>query len=172
MKTLRIFVWFFLLIGGSIGGILLDLVLFPKVINNLLFHILSFVIGIVLFYIVITISKNTGRTLAKYGREGDLPRLETNKLVKNGVYAYMRHPMHLGLILFPFAVAFLVGSLSFILIISPLEAVLILLLIKLVEEPEAKQKFGKEYELYKKNTPAFCFKARCIRMLFKKVEKS
>ncbi len=172
MKTLRIFVWFFLLIGGSIGGIFLDLALFPKVINSLLFHIISFVIGIVLFYIVITISKNTGRTLAKYGREGDLPRLETNKLVKNGVYAYMRHPMHLGLILFPFAVAFLVGSLSFILIISPLEAVLILLLIKLVEEPEARQKFGKEYELYEKNTPAFCFKARCIRMLFKKVEKS
>ncbi len=69
------------------------------------------------------ISKNTGRTLAKYGREGKLKRMQTNVLVKQEIYKYMRHPMHLGLFLFPLGIAFLIGSPSFILIIAPIEII-------------------------------------------------
>jgi protein-S-isoprenylcysteine O-methyltransferase Ste14 len=83
----------------------------------------------------------------------------------------MRHPMHLGLFLFPVSVAFLVGSPSFILIISPLEILFMLIMIKLVEEPEAFSKFGNEYLEYKKQTPMFCFKMTCLRELLKDIPK-
>ena len=72
------------------------------------------------------ISKNTGRILAKYGRKGKLERLQTNVLVNQGVYKYMRHPMHLGLFLFPIGVAFLIASPSFILMIAPIEIIFML----------------------------------------------
>ena len=171
MKAIRIIAWLVMLFGGAIGGLTMDKHLFPALYGNILFHLLCIPVGLALLYVVMTISRNTGRSLAKYGREGNLPRLETNRLATKGIYAHMRHPMHLGLLFFPFAIAFLVGSPSFIIIISPFEALFMLLLIKLVEEPEAKRKFGTAYDEYMKNTPAFCFKPECIRMLFKKVEK-
>ena len=80
--------------------------------------------------------------------------------------------MHLGLMLFPFSVAFLAGSPSFILIIAPVEIVFMLLMIKLIEEPEAITKFGDEYCDYMKQTPWFCFRAECLKHLFQKVNKN
>lgn len=167
----RMLVWLVMLVGGVWAGLLLDKQLFPYVYSSVVIHIISAFIGLVLLKVVMSISRNTGRTLAKYGREGDLPRMETNRLVTEGVYQYMRHPMHLGLLLFPFSVAFLAGSPSFVLIIAPLEAVFMLLMIKWIEEPEAIRKFGDAYLDYMKKTPWFCLKKPCLKMLFQKVEK-
>ncbi len=173
MKTaFRLIVWVVFLFGGVWAGLLLDKKLFPGFYNNLWIHIACFVVGLVILKLVMTISRNTGRTLAKYGREGALKRMETNRLVKTGVYEKMRHPMHLGLMLFPFAFAFMAGSPSFILIIAPLEVVLMLIMIKLIEEPEAILKFGDEYRIYMKTTPGFCFTKSCLKALLKKVDKN
>ncbi len=173
MKSiLRIVVWLLMLPGGVCAGLAFDKILFPAVYTNLWFHLAGFMVGLGLLKIVMTVSRNTGRVLAKYGREGELPRMETNKLVTEGVYKQMRHPMHLGLLLFPFAFAFLAGSPTFILIIAPLEVVFILLLIKWVEEPEAMAKFGEEYLAYMKSTPWFCLEKECLKMLFQKVDKN
>ncbi len=158
-----------MLAGGIAGGYSIDLLLFPGIHSKFYFHIGCFLVGLFILFLVIRISKNTGRTLAKYGRKGELKRMETNVLVKKGAYKYMRHPMHLGLFLFPVAIACLVASPSFILIISPAEVVFMLLMIKLVEEPEAISKFGNLYLEYKKETPWFCFKRRCLKELFKSV---
>jgi protein-S-isoprenylcysteine O-methyltransferase Ste14 len=172
MKTIaRMLVWLVFLVGGIWGGLSLDRILFPAVYGSLWFHAAGFLIGLGFLRLVMTVSRNTGRTLAKYGREGELPRMETNRLVTEGVYHYMRHPMHLGLLFFPFAFAFLAGSPSFVLMIAPAEIILILLLIKWMEEPEAIRKFGTEYLNYMHHTPWFCFKIDCLRELFKKVEK-
>ena len=172
MKTvLRLTIWLTMLVGGVWGGWLLDKTLFPFFYQSMPFHIAGIIVGLLLLNIVMTISRNTGRTLAKYGRAGDLPRMETNRLVTEGVYKKMRHPMHLGLLLFPFAFAFLAGSPSFILIIAPLEVIFMLIMIKLVEEPEATRKFGDEYRNYMKVTPWFCVTAACLKELLKKVEK-
>jgi protein-S-isoprenylcysteine O-methyltransferase Ste14 len=111
------------------------------------------------------ISRNTGRNLARFGRVGELPRLQTNKLVTQGIYKYMRHPMHLGLMLFPFAFAFLVGSITFIFVIAPAEVIFILFMLLMVEEPEIIEKFDNEYWEYMKTTPAFCFKLKCLKEL-------
>jgi len=118
-----------------------------------------------------TISKNTGRILAKHGRKGDIPRLETNQLVKQGPYECMRHPMHLGLFLFPLAFAFLSGSVSFIIFIAPLEILIMLIMIFTIEEPEAIRKFGKQYLEYKQQVPMFSFHIKCLKILFKPVYK-
>ena len=167
----RILVWFVMLVGGVWGGYLLDARLFSHLYGNLWVHLVSFIIGLSLLKLVMTISRNTGRTLAKFGREGELPRMETNILVTEGVYHYMRHPMHLGLLLFPFAFAFLAGSPSFVLLIAPVEVIFMILMIKWVEEPEAIRKFGDAYRAYMKKTPWFCLKKDCLKMLLTKVEK-
>lgn len=158
-----------MIFGGIAGGYYLDGILFHNFQKSITFHIICFTIGTFLMLLVIRISKNTGRTLAKYGRKGKLKRMETNVLVKEGVYKYMRHPMHLGLLLFPLSIAFLVGSPSFILIIAPVEMLFMIMMIKLLEEPEAIRKFGDEYREYKKQVPGFCFKIRCLKELLRNV---
>ena len=161
-----------MIFGGSILGYYLDYLIFENVHQNIILHMVSFLIGVFLLSLVIKTSKNTGRTLAKYGRKGKLKRMETNVLVKQGIYKYMRHPMHLGLFLFPVGIAFLIGSPSFILIIAPVEIIFMLIMIKLVEEPEAINKFGEQYLNYKKQVPGFCFKIKCLKKLLENVPKN
>ncbi len=156
-----------MIVGGSASGLYLDTILFENVHTGLGFHSLSFVIGLLIIALIIKISKNTGRTLAKYGRRGNLKRGETNILVNQGAYKYMRHPMHFGLLFFPLSFAFLIGSPSFILFIAPGEIIFMLIMIKLVEEPEAIRKFGKDYLEYKNQLPWFCFKVDCLKELLK-----
>jgi protein-S-isoprenylcysteine O-methyltransferase Ste14 len=169
---LRIFLWFIFIFGGAFLGFYLDKSLFPNIYSNLFFHLCTLILGLILLYFVLKISKNTGRTLAKYGRKGNIPRMQTNILVKQGPYKYMRHPMHLGLLFFPLSIALIIGSPSFILFISPSEIIIFLILIKLIEEPEAIKKFGKQYLEYKKQIPWFCLKKQCLKELLKNIEKN
>lgn len=148
-------------------GLYLDSILFPALVKNILFHLFTLIMGSFLLYLVLTISRNTGKILARFGRKGDLPRMETNMLVKEGPYKYMRHPMHLGLFFFPLSLAMILGSPSFIFFIAPAELLFMLLIVKLVEEPEARRKFGMDYDQYMKETPGFCFNPACIRVLFR-----
>ena len=161
----RMLIWLVFLIGGAILGTYYDKIYFFAVFNNLYFHIGSLIIGYILLRMVLKASRNTGRFLAKMGREGDIPRLQTNKLVTTGLYALMRHPMHQGLWFFPLAFALLVGSPTFILFITPFEMLLMIVMIKIWEEPETEKKFGDAYLQYKKKVPFFCFKPECIRAL-------
>jgi len=163
----RILVWILMIVGGSVLGLYLDTILFENVYTSIDFHIISFVIGVLLMILVVKISKNTGRILAKFGRTGNLKRLETNILVSQGAYKYMRHPMHLGLLFFPLSFAFLIGSPSFILLIAPCVIIFMLIMIKLVEEPGTIKKFGKDYIEYKNRLPWFCIKMHCLKELLK-----
>ena len=164
-NLIRIFIWLFFIIGGAILSIHFDKIYFAEVFNNTRWHFISFIPGYFLLKAVLKASRNTGRYLAAEGREGTIPRLQTNRLVTTGVYACMRHPMHLGLLFFPLAFAFLLGSPTFILIVAPLEMLLMIVLIKLIEEPQAEKKFGDSYRQYKKEVPFFNFSADCIRQL-------
>ena len=164
---IRLIVWFLMLTAGIIGGYLIDSVLFKSTLESIPFHIVSFVIGAILLMVVLRISRNTGRTLAKYGRKGNVKRLDTNVLVKKGVYKYMRHPMHLGLLFMPLSLAFIIGSLSFILFIAPFEMLLMIIMIKTIEEPQTIKKFKDEYIAYKKEVPMFCLKIECLKALLK-----
>jgi len=164
----RLLIWIIMIFGGGALGVLLDLRYCKSLFLNPWFHVASFVIGLFIFLLVIRASQNTGRWLHKMGREGNLPRLETNKLVTSGIYARMRHPMHLGLMLAPPAFAFLLGSVSFIILIAPLEIIFIIVMIKLFEEPEAIRKFGQDYINYKNQVPMFSLRWVCLKELLNK----
>jgi len=166
----RIVMWIVMIVGGIVGGFWLDRLLFPTLDTNRWFHLTTLIFGLALLKIVLTVSRNTGRTLARFGREGDIPRMETNVLVTDGLYALMRHPMHLGLLFFPMTLALIVGSPSFILIIAPLEMLLMVVMIKTLEESEAITKFGDAYREYRKTVPMFCVSIACIKALLAPVE--
>ena len=100
---LRMLIWVLMLIGGGALGIWLDWRWFHALFVNPVFHLTTLVVGVLLLRLVMRASRHTGRLLARMGREGDIPRLETNKLVTTGVYGCMRHPMHFGLLFFPWS---------------------------------------------------------------------
>jgi protein-S-isoprenylcysteine O-methyltransferase Ste14 len=167
-NILRMIMWLLMLVGGAVLSIYFDHQYFSGLFHNILFHIIMLIPGFLLLRMVLRASKNTGRYLARKGREGELPRMQTNKLVTDGIYGCMRHPMHLGLLFFPWSVALLVGSPFFILILAPVEMLFMLFMIKLVEETEAERKFGQAYREYKQQVPFFSFRKECLKMLFGK----
>ena len=168
----RIVVWIIFLVGGWFLSLRLDETIFNGYEFPRAVRFIFFVIGFALLRAVFIVSKNTGRTLAKYGRKGDLPRFETNVLATEGLYSIMRHQMHLGLLFFPLAVALISASISFIFIVAPAEMLLMIIMIFLFEEREAIAKFGDAYLEYKKRVPFFCLKFSCIKEMFKNVEKN
>ncbi|MCD6389901.1 MAG: hypothetical protein J7L69_10860, partial [Desulfobulbaceae bacterium] len=77
----RIIAWLIFLPGGLIASITLDLHFFRTVFFSLSFHLGSSLLGIILLRLVVNASRKTGRLLAREGRVGKLPRMETNRLV-------------------------------------------------------------------------------------------
>jgi len=77
------------------------------------------------------------------------------KLVCTGPYAYTRNPMLTGVFFLMFGIGFWIGSLSLILIFTPLFILANTLELKQIEEPELEKRLGEEYLEYKKRTPMF-----------------
>ena len=77
------------------------------------------------------------------------------KLVCVGPYAYTRNPMLTGVFSLFFGIGFWIGSLSLILIFTPIFILLNTLELKIIEEPELEKRLGEEYMIYKKRTPMF-----------------
>lgn len=84
-----------------------------------------------------------------------VPLNPPQKLITTGLYAHVRNPMITGLFLLMLGLGVLFGSLSLILIFTPLFILLNVLYVKAVEEKEMEKKFGQEYLEYKKNVPMF-----------------
>jgi protein-S-isoprenylcysteine O-methyltransferase Ste14 len=169
--VVRLAIWAAFLLGGTALGLWLDgrWSWARTLLHNPWWHLATLVLGALLLVAVLRASRYTGRLLARMGRQGhDVQRMDTNVLVTTDVYSCMRHPMHLGLMFFPLAIAFLIGSPTFIFIIAPLEMLIIVALIKLVEEPEAVAKFGDEYRRYMATTPMFSLRPDCIRKMLGK----
>ena len=172
LVKMRIVFWLIFLAGGALAGVFTDIWLRGIYFKGFLFHATSFLLGIVLLNFVMRSSKHTGRILAKHGRKGNIPRMETNRLVKVDVYGCMRHPMHLGLLFFPLSLALIIGSISFVLFYAPLEMIIMVMMIKFLEEKEALKKFGDEYRKYMSEVPFFNLSLRCLKMLISPIEKN
>jgi len=161
--VIRIILWIAMLFGGAWYSIANDL-------NNtyflkLSFHLVSALLGLLIIFFAFKASANGGRELTK-GRVGDIPRLETNRLVTTGIYNCMRHPMLFGLTLLPLGWALLLGSPTFITIIAPLEMIFIVVMVTIFEEREVKSKFNEEYILYSQKVPMVSLKWSCLKALF------
>jgi len=163
-RAIRIILWLIMLIGGAIYSIYKDL-------NNPLFHswwfhIISFIIGFFVIKFAFRAASKGGRELAKRGRVGNIPRLETNRLVTTGIYSCLRHPMLFGLTLLPLGVALIIGSPTFIFKVAPLEMLFIIFMVATFEEMEIYKKFKDEYLEYKAKVPMVTFKKECLKRLF------
>jgi len=148
--VIRIILWLGMLLGGAIVAIETDKN--STLFQSYLFHTISGLLGLIVITFAFRAAANGGRELAS-GRVGNIPRLETNKLVTTGIYSCMRHPMLFGLTLLPLGWALLLGSPTFITIIAPLEMLFIIFMIIVFEEMEIKRKFSTDYEAYKQNVP-------------------
>jgi len=171
MKTtpsvvIRIIIWLILIFGGIALSLYLDLKYFKNLLLNPFFHVFTLPLGYFILKLAFHAAAVGGRELKRKGREGDIPRLETNRLVTSGIYECTRHPMLFGLMLLPFGTALFLGLPSFIFFIAPLEALFIFVMVITLEEKEAYIKFGEEYLKYKEKTPLFPKTKECFKKLF------
>jgi len=166
--VIRIVLWLFMLIGGALYAY--DIDKNDPLFHSLLFHLLSVLIGLFLLRLAFRAAANGGKELAR-GRDENMPRLETNRLVTTGIYKCMRHPMLFGLTLLPLGWALLLGMPTFITIIAPLEMIFIILMVMVFEEMEVRRKFGDAYRTYAHRVPMVSFKRSCLRRVFRKYKR-
>ena len=76
-------------------------------------------------------------------------------LVETGPYRYVRNPMVTGVFLMLFGIGFAIGSLSLVLIFTPLYILAHLWELKNIEEPELIRRLGADYLSYQSRTPMF-----------------
>ncbi len=163
--VIRILLWLIMLIGGAWYSIVQDIN--NPYFKNIYFHLFTAILGGFLIFLSFRASATGGRELTK-GRVGDIPRLETNRLVTTGIYSCMRHPMLFGLTLLPLGWALLLGTPTFITIIAPFEMLFIIIMVLIFEEREVKGKFNNEYKAYCKKVSMVSFKLECIKKLLSK----
>jgi protein-S-isoprenylcysteine O-methyltransferase Ste14 len=125
---------------------LIDFIVVQKMMYR--FDLISFV-GLVLLLTGLGLRSLSTRTLGRYFSP-DVRILPEHKLIKVGVYKYVRHPIYLGTLLAYFSVPLLFHSLyGFFVMI--LKIPLTMYRIK-IEEQALLEKFGDEYRDYIKNS--------------------
>lgn len=86
------------------------------------------------------------------GRGTPVPLMATQKLIITPPYSYCRNPMAGGAIMAYVGVAIVIGSWSALALVLLGGAALLTYIVK-VEEPEMLARFGRDYEIYRRNTP-------------------
>ena len=114
---------------------------------------LGYSIGFILFILGLVLQGVAEATLGKYYLPS-IGTVEDQKIIKNGIYKYIRHPGYLGEILIFFGLGFVTYS-----ILGILGAFIVSLMVYfgevVPEEEYMLEKFGKEYEEYMKETFRF-----------------
>ncbi len=148
VKSLRLVVVFLL---SLVIGLLTDRIFkLPPMFQGNLFKML----GIILILIGTALASISGRSLTVKGRNGNLPRGTTNKLVENGLYAYVRHPAFDGFFFILIGIVLIINSCGFLLM-ALVDIGLLIYFAIFIEERENYERFGERYLDYKKRVPAF-----------------
>jgi len=90
------------------------------------------------------------RTLDKYW-SSDLEIRENHKLIKKGLYKYLRHPVYFGRLIDVISIPLIANSYYTLILAILLHLVLLNIRIR-IEEKVLIEKFGKDYVEYKKHT--------------------
>ena len=77
------------------------------------------------------------------------------QLVTSGPYAYTRNPMLTGVFALLFGFGVLFGSVSLLVVFTPLFILINVWELKAIEEPELLKRLGQDYSEYRKSTPMF-----------------
>jgi len=80
------------------------------------------------------------------------PSTPTEKIIKNGIYSYTRNPIYISFVGFQISMFLLFGNLMYLLS-SILLFLWIHFFVVLREESYLSNKFGQEYEKYRRNVP-------------------
>ncbi len=136
--------------------ILLNIVVWfvsPSAWNQIISWILL-IVCIVPLVLGIRALRSTGKPDKSQRTESELLAFErTTKLVTDGIYRYIRHPLYSSLFLLNWGIFF--KSPSWIGIILTLGATLFLIATAKADEKECTQTFGVEYQSYMKQTKMF-----------------
>ena len=114
------------------------------------------IIGFILLLLGFLIASIGGRHLKIYGRSNpNLPRGATDKLVTQGIYRYVRHPMFTAFFMILIGLGLIFNSITFTFIMAPIGIAYIFWFTYNVDEKEALEKFGDKYKRYRDQVPAF-----------------
>ncbi len=108
----------------------------------------SRVLGFLLIGLAFALSASAGRHLRLYGKSRPGGFGQIDRLVTVGIYSCVRHPNHLGLAVLSVGLALALDSLSHIIVATTVQVLGVVAFVHLVEEPEVRRKFGREYEEY------------------------
>ncbi len=124
--------------------------------------ITSMLAGIILFAISMLLTSSGGRTLAQFGHQKAHETIWPDKFTEFGIFSCMRHPMHLGLAIFPIALALMSCSVTAILS-SGWGVAGALWFVLYIEERDALSKYGRVYSDYMQRVPPFSIKIECFK---------
>jgi len=153
---LKRLIFWLILAGFSIAaGIITDLVLntgpFPLSIR------LPGLIGMLLAHFPL---KRTGKILGRLGKPEKWGC--TTRFITKDIYKCVRHPHHLGVGIFMTSLGLLIGYPWSFFIITISQWIWVIAFLLMVEEPELKEKFGKDYNEYSRNAPMLFPKPICV----------
>jgi protein-S-isoprenylcysteine O-methyltransferase Ste14 len=119
-------------------------------------NVLTVVLGLGLIALALRIDWQVRRQFT-WRRLVGIPELEPHRdvggLVRDGIYARVRHPRYLAFILTFWGLAFLTSAMG--VFVLAIVSVLMYLIVALFEERELRQQYGPEYEAYCKAVPRF-----------------
>jgi protein-S-isoprenylcysteine O-methyltransferase Ste14 len=151
----RLILWLALVVVCVAGGLIIDLTLktapFPWWVR------LVGLVGVTLTHFLL---KRTGKLLRIMGEPVGWGW--TTRLMVTDVYQCVRHPHHLGIGFFMASLGLLIGLPWTFVIVTVIQWAWIFGFLFLVEEKELVEKFGKEYEAYRKEVPMLLVNPVCI----------
>jgi len=118
--------------------------------------ILARIAGSLLLLYSLFLASTGGRTLAKMAHQEAHETFWPDRFTKFGIFSCMRHPMHMGLAIFPVAVAMILGLIAPILASGWGVAAAFWFVLQ-IEEKDALNKFGSTYTDYMQDVPPFSF---------------
>jgi protein-S-isoprenylcysteine O-methyltransferase Ste14 len=117
----------------------------------------NLIVGFLVFFPALATGIKATRQL--YAKGLGLPwgeadrRVQSTKLLTEGIYAYTRNPMTLGYSLLPCGMGIMFRSPGMALFVPALVLLVNISILKFVEEPNLEERFGEEYRAYKSRTP-------------------
>ena len=116
--------------------------------------VLPYLFGLFLLGVGLTLLASTIRLFANRGKGTLAPWDPPKHLVVEGLYRYVRNPMHSGVFISLYGEGLLFGSVPILIFVT---AVFVFhwFYIPLMEERWLKENFGEEYLLYNHNVPAW-----------------
>ncbi len=145
--------------------VFLPALLWPFSLNGI-WKICALIVGVLLLMISLFLTSAGGRTLAKLGHQKSNETIWPDKFTDFAIFSCMRHPMHLGLAIFPVALALISGSVPAILS-SGWGVSGALWFVLHIEEKDALNKYGMVYSAYMQKVPPFSLYPKCLLKAWK-----